>query len=220
MVWGMLPAGKRIGLEQISGAAIVMTAVATLALALFTWHYVKLTRQTLEQISTQTALSSPLFLALEPEFMVRGEPGQFTLQLVNKGLSEATDIQFYEDYYVLVAPKRGERSYIRAGALIILPEKKWGQLDPGKQILVDLDFSTTLQQMNKLSAQAKGFRMGIARFTIRYRRRLDGADFTIRKAYIVAGDGSLLVDSERELEALEFTGGPPWGIVKRELGVD
>ena len=165
----------------------------------------------------QSALTTSPILILEPNFMVKGQPGKFTISLCNKGLSDVSDIQLYEDYYVLVESKDGVRSYILAGGLTILPDKTWELLGARDSIKVDLDFTKQLDGMNKIYGETKGYKMRLARFTVHFNRKIDGRQFTVRKAFIIAGHGDLLIDSERQMPA-PF--GPSWSDVKRDLGVE
>lgn len=192
---------------------------STLVLAILTGIYVSLTKTMLDEVGKQTVLASPAVLTLEPEFQVKGKPGIFDLEIRNRGLSEVSDIQLDEDYYVLIAPKDGPRQYVVAGVLIALPNKTWESLKPRESISFKLDFTKELEQMNRiyLDKSSPGTRMSIARFTIRFRRAVDGKEFVAKKAYIIAGDGSALFDHERDMPRAF---GPTWKEVKRDLGVD
>jgi hypothetical protein len=67
------------------------------------------------------------------------------------------------------------------------------------------------------SSDAKGHRMMITRLTLKFRRALDGKEFTKSKAYVIAGHGDYLLDHDER--GVSFPGGPSLSDIKQVLGV-
>jgi hypothetical protein len=50
------------------------------------------------------------------------------------------------------------------------------------------------QMVEFYNSDEKGARTMVLRLLLRFRRELDGRQFEVSKAYIIAGDGSVLID--------------------------
>jgi len=68
------------------------------------------------------------------------------------------------------------------------------------------------------NSEIKGGRMCVMRVIVRYRRAIDGREFSSKKAYIIAGGGSALMD--HDLRGLDEGTPMRFSEVKSALGIE
>ena len=165
----------------------------------------------------QLALSVEPQLSIEPSEMVKGSIGEFELTIKNPSLAEIYDIRIYEDYFVTSTTDDNRVQLVRVGIFTTFPDTTILQLESNDETKFNISFKSIIKEMKDYYANRKGFKMRMVRLTIKYRRKLDGKEFKYIKAYIIAGDGDHLYDSdEREIKTPYM---PSFNEIKNMLGV-
>jgi len=167
--------------------------------------------------SYQLALSQEPAVRVVPEKMVKGnEVASFVLSLKNAGLSDIVDIEIYEDYFVL--PNLPDRSVSlhRFGIFSTQPNHVISSVKKGQTKDFQIEFKETHKQMLEFISGANGFKMKILRLIIRYKREIDGREFSFSKVFFIDLSGKFLLDSYPKGFKDEFF---PIEEVKAVLGV-
>lgn len=129
---------------------------------------------------------------LEPERTTikpeTGKPGLFKLSLVNSGLEDIDRIDVSEDYFVAL---KGQTIIIKnMGGVPVTNEMKSILKGGGDSDTIRIDFSAHIDIMNEVAANFKGPSLRGVKVTVNYRRRADGADFSITRGYGLFGKGA------------------------------
>ena len=166
----------------------------------------------------QLALSATPEILVQPSEIVRGKIGEFDLRITNQSLADLQDIRIYEDYFVSQTLKGGPITCHRFGAFVTIPDSTIETLTRGETKTFQINFKSIIENMKLFMSNTKGHRMRIARLTVKFRRKLDGKEFSQAKAYIITGKGGGLLDSDdRGIPA--FQGQPTFSDIKRVLGI-
>lgn len=184
----------------------------------------KILGQQTNLLEQQTILSQDPIIKVTPESDVRGNVADFTFQLVNVGVPNVTDVKIYEDYFVALKQANNTLTLYKFGIYTTSPFAKIPLLNKGEQKEFHISFAKTHQEMTKFYlSNVPGARMMVVRLMIEYRRQLDGKDYSTNKAYIIAGDGSDLLDNQnREFVHLSLPNVPEISLdeVKAALGMN
>lgn len=186
---------KRSWLEIINSASTVILVLVTTVYVILTFMLVNSTHSQLELTQEPT-------LSIEPEKMVSGEIADFILEIKNRGVAGVTDIEIYQDYFVALKPPDEPLALYRFGMVNMLPDVTIPYLGSGEATEFIVEFGKEYPQMTEFyTSGEKGARTMVLRILVRFRRELDGKQFELSKVYIIAGDGSTLIDdTARQLE--------------------
>lgn len=127
---------------------------------------------------------------------VKGAVGEFELTLNNLNLAVLHDIRIYEDYFITKTLDNNSIQLNSIGIFSILPNTTIEELSPNKKVRFMISFKPTIEQMKEFYVDRKGLHMRILRLTIKYKRKLDGKEYKKTKAYLIAGHGDYLIDSD------------------------
>lgn len=196
-----------------------ISGISTFILVIITAVYVILTFKILTKSENELVLSQEPVVIIMPDETVRGGVGEFELTLQNIGLSDLKDIEIFEDYFVSLTPKGGRIQLIRFGSYSTLPNSKFSKLLSGDSLIFKISFKEFHENMTDFYlGKLKGHRMKIAKLQVKYRRILDGKAFSISKAYIIAGNGDLIIDYNSERD-IKFQDMPTFEEIKNILGI-
>jgi len=167
--------------------------------------------------SNQLALSQEPAIRIVPEKMVKGnDEASFDLSLKNAGLSNIVDIEIYEDYFVVPNLPDGSISLHPFGICLTQPNHIIPLIKKGHAKDFQIKFKETHKQMLNFISDTQGFKAKLLRFTIRYRREIDGREFSFSKVFFIDLSGTFLFDSYSRGVKQEFF---PSEEVKAVLGI-
>jgi hypothetical protein len=148
-------------------------------------------------LAKQIELSQEPIVRILPENQVEGLVANFSLQIKNYSMSDLVDIRIFTDYFIAISKGKEEISLISFGTTSSQPNHKISDLTANELKVFNIEFNTTLEQMNEYyNSDFKGQRMKLVRLIIEYERKVDGKRFIYKKAYIIAGHGDYLIDSD------------------------
>ncbi len=192
--------------------------ISTSILVVITAIYVIFSYQILQDGRRQLSLAQDPVIRILPEDDVAAEVGSFELSISNQGLSDLSKIRIYEDYFVSLTPKGGPITLHRFGMFSVKPNTVIPTLHRGSTKRFTISFKSILENMKNFdNSDEKGHRMRIARLLVKFRRNIDGKEFSYSKAYVIAGHGDYLLDHDER--GITFPGGPSFADIKNVLGV-
>jgi len=192
--------------------------ISTVMLVFITMTYVVFTYQILKDGRRQLPLAQDPVIRIVPEDDVVGEVGSFELSISNQGLSDLSRMRIFEDYFVSLTPKGGPIKLHRFGLFSVKPDTVIPTLNRGDTKNFRISFKSIDKDMTDLfHSDEKGHRMKIARLLVKFRRNVDGKEFSYSKAYVIAGNGNYLLDHDER--GMSFPGGPSFADIKNVLGV-
>jgi len=168
--------------------------------------------------SNQLALSQEPSIRVVPEKTVKGNDiASFRLSLKNAGLSNISDIEIYEDYFV--AQKLPDKPVLlyRFGIFSIQPNHIISAIKKGQIKDFQIEFKEPHKQMlDFFLSDTKGFKTKLLRLIVRYKRDIDGREFSLSKVFFIDFSGKFLLDSYPRGVEQEFF---PAEEVKAALGI-
>lgn len=195
-----------------------ITSIATVVLVVITAIYVVLTYTTLQETRRQVALTQDPIVRILPEEDVKGEIAKFTLEIVNTGIADVSDVRIYADYFVSLTAPQGPITLNRFGMMVLKPDIHISSLKRGEKSSFNLEFRDVHKRMAEFyTSDIKGHRMMLVRLLFKYRRVEDGKEFKSSKAYTIAGHGDMLIDYDER--GISSPTGPSFSQIKQILGV-
>jgi len=168
--------------------------------------------------SSQLALSQEPAIRFVQEKTVAGnDVASFMLSLKNTGLSDISDIEIYDDYFV--AQKLSDKPILlhRFGIFSIQPSHIISTIKKGRAKNFQIEFKETHKQMlDFFLSDTKGYKMKLLRIIVRYRREIDGREFSFSKIFFMDLSGKFLFDNYPRGVEQDFL---PVEEVKAALGI-
>ncbi|MCH8034402.1 MAG: hypothetical protein IH950_11705 [Bacteroidetes bacterium] len=208
--------------EQITNKPKItdwISGISTFVLVIITGIYVYLTFDLIEQNRNQMSISQDPVIEILPKETIKGDVGEFELWLHNLGISDIKEIEIFEDYFVSLTPKGENIQLYRFGPFVTLPNSKLTFLAKKDSIKFKISFKAINDDMSKFySSDLKGHRIKIVKLQVKFRRALDGKEYSKLKAYIIAGHGDFLIDynTMRDIKIEDI---PTFKEIKNILGI-
>jgi tetratricopeptide (TPR) repeat protein len=122
-----------------------------------------------------------------PQQAVSGDAGAFTFRVFNAGVVAVVDVEIFEEYLIATDTRELIQPVGRAS---VNPSSTIKALRAGKEETFDINFShfhAKIANVNKAP-------MRILKLSLKYRRKIDGTEFSASKLYWITGNGGSLTD--------------------------
>jgi hypothetical protein len=183
----------------------------TIAAVLLSFMAILVSCSQSEIAKNQLILSENPIILVEPSGIVKGSTGEFKLFIENISLTELYNIRIYEDYFAVITQANNLINLVTMGPFITQPNSTIQQLKLNEKEAITINFKSIIESMKKSE-------MRIVRLKIKYRRRLDGKEFTQTKAYIIDFSCNFLIDYDER--GIKNPGIPSFENIKNILGVE
>ena len=133
------------------------------------------------------ALTREPVVQILPRQVVNGDAGAFTFRVLNAGVVNVVDVEIFEEYFVATDTRELIQPVGRAN---INPNSTINALRAGKEETFDINFSYFYEKV----ADVNKAPMRILKLSFKYRRKIDGTEFSTSKLYWITGNGDSLTD--------------------------
>lgn len=174
----------------------IITVFWTTILVIATLYYAFITKNILESMNRQVVLTQSPIIKISPEDQVIGQLGDFTLTIINTGISDVIDIDIYWDPFLSLQPNGEPVRFYRFGMVTAKANHKISTLRSGQKQEFKVEFKDNMKEINEfyIRSDMKGMRMRILRLIINFKREVDRKEFSFTKAYVIGGKGEVLSD--------------------------